>query len=384
MNILVVNPKVTKYGGIEKYIVEIFSRLSVRHKIIVLTQEKDVEIEGVDIIVKNKFKGPLYFSILLNHFFNYFTVKKIKKQYNIDIVFSNGSCLLLTDIVVAHSVHIAGLLKKIKENKNIKSFLSLFWLNNLIIILFEFFIFKFTSKKILAVSSGIKKELIDLLSIKEDKISVISNGVDVNKFIRNEEDRLNIRKFLSIKDDELLLIFVGHEFERKGILFVIEAIAKADSTKIKLAVLGKDNPQKYVKLAKEMGIESRIFFLGQIKESIEKYYSAADVFVFPTLYEAFSLATLEASASGLPLLVTKVNGTEELIKSRVNGFFIKRDSDDILNKLNMLVSNRRLLEQLSKNSFKIAQQYSWDEVALKIEKEIICLDVKSNSNSTNI
>jgi hypothetical protein len=50
----------------------------------------------------------------------------------------------------------------------------------------------------------------------------------------------------------------------------------------------------------------------------------------------------------------------------------------------MLVSNRRLLEQLSKNSFKIAQQYSWDEVALKIEKEIICLDVKSNSNSTNI
>jgi len=74
--------------------------------------------------------------------------------------------------------------------------------------------------------------------------------------------------------------------------------------------------------------KGRVVVRGEEKPYIvvTEYYAASDIFVFPTAYEAFSLVTLEAVASGLPILATKVNGTEELIIESYNGFFIKRGS----------------------------------------------------------
>ena len=69
--------------------------------------------------------------------------------------------------------------------------------------------------------------------------------------------------------------------------------------------------------------KGRVVVRGEEKPYIvvTEYYAVSDIFVFPTAYEAFSLATLEAVASGLPILATKVNGTEELIIESYNGFF---------------------------------------------------------------
>lgn len=378
MNILVVTPKLSKRGGIERYTFEIFSRLSEKHNIVILVQESDIEIPGIKIIIKNKVKGPFWFSSLGNHLLNYFTVRKIKKDNKIDVVFSNGGCLFLTDVAVAHSFHFAGMISRLMFEKNENySFKSVFFAmlsflrpKNIIINIFEFLIFKFNAKKIIPVSIGVGEELKKYLKIKEEKIEVIANGVDLVKFKKNLIDRDAIRLELGVKNDELLIIFSGHEFKRKGLRFIIEALSLASFKKLKLLVLGRDNPDPYILLAKELGVYDRIIFLGEISNGIEKYYSASDLFVFPTIYEAFSLATLEAAASGLPLLVSRVNGTEELVKDGINGFFIQRTGKSIAEKIDFIVSNNLIFE-IGNNSQQIAKDYSWDNVADKTEEEII-------------
>lgn len=92
---------------------------------------------------------------------------------------------------------------------------------------------------------------------------------------------------------------------------------------------------------------------------------SSDTFVFPTAYEAFLLATLEAVASGLPILATKINWTEELIKEGYNGFFIKRDPKDIAEKINILIEDKQLRKIVSRNARKTAENYSWDKIAKK-------------------
>jgi UDP-glucose:(heptosyl)LPS alpha-1,3-glucosyltransferase len=106
---------------------------------------------------------------------------------------------------------------------------------------------------------------------------------------------------------------------------------------------------------------------------IERYYAAADVFLLPTFYEAFSLATLEAAASGLPLVVTKVNGTEELIEDGRNGFFIERDGDDIAHRLRQLRDDHRLRTMLGDAARQSALRYAWDTIAdqtLRVYEEV--------------
>jgi glycosyltransferase involved in cell wall biosynthesis len=94
----------------------------------------------------------------------------------------------------------------------------------------------------------------------------------------------------------------------------------------------------------------------------------------PTSYEAFPLAVLEAAASGLSVLATNVNGTEEFIRDGVNGFFILRDANDIAAKLLRVVDDATLRQALGASARVSTEQYSWDIVAQKtlaLYKEIL-------------
>jgi len=218
------------------------------------------------------------------------------------------------------------------------------------------------SKKIISVSEGVKREILENYDVPEDKIIVIPNGVDIDEFKPDEERKKSIRERYGIKEDEVILMFSGYEFKRKGLRYIIEALPKVKGD-VKLLVIGKDNPKPYKELALTLEFLDKIIFAGFVPD-ISEYYAASDVFVFPTAYEAFSLATLEAVASGLPILATKVNGTEELIEEGYNGFFIKRDPADIAEKINILIEDESLREQMGKNARKTAENYSWDKIAV--------------------
>ncbi len=100
----------------------------------------------------------------------------------------------------------------------------------------------------------------------------------------------------------------------------MESISFIKDIDLKVLVIGKGNVDKYRMQAREKAISDKILFLGPQIE-IEKYYAAADLFVLPTLYDPFSNATLEAMASGIPVITTKNNGVAETHREWTRGIY---------------------------------------------------------------
>lgn len=149
----------------------------------------------------------------------------------------------------------------------------------------------------------------------EDRIHVIYNGVDLEKF-RPDGTRLTSSR-------EVRLLFVGQDFQRKGLRTLIEALSllKQRSRPCMLRVIGRDNPEPYRRLAARLGVADLVTFEGPSKD-IHKAYQEADLFVFPTFYDPFANVCLEALACGLPALTTTTNGSSEIITDGIDGYVI--------------------------------------------------------------
>jgi UDP-glucose:(heptosyl)LPS alpha-1,3-glucosyltransferase len=194
-----------------------------------------------------------------------------------------------------------------------------------------------------------------------------TDGVNIDEFTPDNRKmyRDEVRKSYGFSEDDIVLVFVGWEFKRKGLKYVIDALPKMEK-RVKLLVVGGDSQDKYLRQATELDVRDRVVFAGHSRD-VKRQYAAADIFVFPTAYESFSMATLEAVASGLPILATKVNGTEELIEDGVNGFFIGRDGDDIAGKVNRML-DENMVERMGRKARESALPHSWDIIAKRTEE----------------
>jgi len=362
MRILLISRGFNKKGGISRYVVELTERLIKEHETHLLTTYYDYKVPNLIIHKKPMIEKPFWFQILSNTYYNTKYAKKIKEKENINVVHSQGSESLFCDVLTMHSCHKAWT-KYYRSWDIVRNIRGLIHPTNRIILSIEKKVIEKGSRKIIAVSEGVKREILENYNVPEEKITVIPNGVDLEEFKPDKRKRNKIREMYKINNNEIVIMFSGHEFKRKGLEFIIKALPFVKG-EVKLLVVGKDSTDYYKKLASKLGISDRIIFTGFVPD-ISEYYAASDIFVFPTAYEAFSLATLEAVASGLPILATKVNGTEELIKEGYNGFFIMRNPRDIAEKINILVEDENLRKQMSKNARKTAEKYSWDEVAKK-------------------
>ena len=178
--------------------------------------------------------------------------------------------------------------------------------------------------RIIAISDMVKLDIMRWYQIPEEKITVIYNGVDIERFHpRNRQYREEIRKQHGIAD-ELVILFVSNNFRMKGLGFLIKALAslkKEGYLSFKLLILGRDRKEPYLRLAKKLGISEEVIFGGSTNE-IEKYYGAADLLAHPTFYDACSLTVLEALASGLPVVTTSSNGASGMITQGEEGWVI--------------------------------------------------------------
>ncbi|MHA1875448.1 MAG: glycosyltransferase family 4 protein [Promethearchaeota archaeon] len=371
MKIGLIYRKFSKDVGVGRYVVELAERFVKEHETHLLTTDYDYEIPNLIVHKKPMIKKPYWLQAFSDAYYNTKYSEKIKKAFDIDLICDQAASSWKCDIVTMHSCHKAWL----------KYYKSWGWLQNAraiidpltwVVLSIEKRVIEKGSKKIIAVSEGVKREILGNYDVLEEKITVIPNGVDLEEFKPDLNKRRKIREKHGFDENEIILMFSGYEFKRKGLKYLIEALPKIRGD-VKLLLVGKDNPMPYKKLASKLGVSNKIIFTGFVPD-ISEYYAASDIFVFPTAYEAFSLATLEAVASGLAILATKVNGTEELIKHGYNGFFIKRDPRDIAEKINLLIKEENLRKQMGKNARKTAEKYSWDIIAertLKIYEEVL-------------
>jgi glycosyltransferase involved in cell wall biosynthesis len=212
------------------------------------------------------------------------------------------------------------------------------------------------TRHLVAVSHGVARELVEFFPPIAGTVSVIPNGVDASAFAPDRQVRTRVRSELGIHDSELVAVFVGGDWDRKGLRYAIEAVGRVPAWR--LVVVGPGEVDRYREIARHARADARVMFLGP-KSDTGPYYAAADAFVMPTAYEAFPLVTLEAAAAGLPLLVSRVNGVEELVVEGQNGWFIGRDADDIAARLVELASDRRRGQAMGVCARRAGARFNW-------------------------
>ena len=177
-----------------------------------------------------------------------------------------------------------------------------------------------------AISEMVKADMMRYYRVPEDRIALVYNGVDTERFSPNRRSlvRDDVRRTLSVTHDQVMLLMVAHNFRLKGVQQAIAALSRVGRlhrNRFRLVVVGKGRRRPYVGLAHELGLSDQVRFTGAVTH-VEDYYAAADAYVQPTFYDPCSLVVLEALASGLPTITTRYNGASELMEHGREGYIL--------------------------------------------------------------
>ena len=181
--------------------------------------------------------------------------------------------------------------------------------------------------RLFSVSTSLKKHAVSL-GIPEDKIRVVGNGVDLEKFKPVEKE--SVRKVLDINDTSKVLITVGALVERKGFHRVIDTLSSLirHHPDILYLIVGGasaegDWTERLKQQVEELNLNKYVHFLGpRPPEELKNILSAADLFVLPTRNEGWANVLLEAMACGLPIVTTDVGGNAEVVCSQELGIIV--------------------------------------------------------------
>ena len=191
-------------------------------------------------------------------------------------------------------------------------------------------------------------------------------GIDTSQYHTDRECRIEKRKELGLGVDDVALISMGDLIERKNYPVAIEAIAKAKNPKLQYFICGTGpEKEKLMILAQKRGVESQIHFLGY-RNDIKELLQAADIFLFTTLQEGLSRSLMEAMASGLPCIASKIRGNTDLLNGS-NGGILCDSLENYVEAIDKLVKDFSLRKQMSVNNLKAIQRYSIEEISKKIE-----------------
>jgi UDP-glucose:(heptosyl)LPS alpha-1,3-glucosyltransferase len=179
------------------------------------------------------------------------------------------------------------------------------------------------ARHIVAISRGGKDEIERLYASPPERVSLVYNGVDLQRFHPEQRARFGgaTRDALGIERGSWVIVFVGSGFERKGLGPLLEAVSRLGNPACRLVVAGKGDVKPYQTLAGRLGIADRVRFTGA-RRDVERLYAAADIVALPALYEPFGNVHLEALASGVPVLTSARAGGSEVITSGQTGWVV--------------------------------------------------------------
>lgn len=192
-------------------------------------------------------------------------------------------------------------------------------------------------RRIIANSRMVRDDLRRHYGVPPEAVRVVYNGVDLDRFspALRDRSRAEVRRRVGCGEEDLLLLFVGSGFERKGLDCLLRGVAAAEAAgpglgKPWVLVAGKGDPRPHRRIARGRGFGERLVFLGAAGR-VETLYAAADVLVLPTRYDPFANTCLEAMASGVPVLTSAFNGAGELVEAAGAGRVVRepRDADEV-------------------------------------------------------
>lgn len=192
-------------------------------------------------------------------------------------------------------------------------------------------------------------------------IHVIPNGVDIDRFRPpTPGERAQARATAGIAPDRTVAVFVGHEFDRKGLPIAIEALGRARD--VTLLVVGgtSEMVRRAASTARRLGVDDRVVFAGLRPDPVPWFW-ASDMLVLPSAYEANALVVLEALATGLPVVTTRVGFAPDVVVDGDTGYLVERDADSVARRLDEL--SRADLTGWRVRARSTAERYAWPEIA---------------------
>jgi UDP-glucose:(heptosyl)LPS alpha-1,3-glucosyltransferase len=345
-------------GGMERQATEVIRGLvAAGHKVTVVARTCDLDgLKGVDFARVRTPRRPYTISFPLWVAFASLKVRRLRA----DVVHVNGAIVLnKADIATVHFCHHAfqasfPLSERARENWAYR--VNALLVSQMTRRMESWCLRPNRATHLVAISDGVGHEIQRWFPRRASPPIVIPYGVDSERFRPSASARSRVRAELGLSDDVPLAVFVGGDWERKGLRFVIQALKSRPAWH--LVVAGDGDRNAYAGLASTNGAEERVHFAGRVDPT--GLYAAGDAFVFPTAYETFSLVAHEAAAAALPVLVTRVSGPDQLIDHGTSGWFITRSSNDIAGRLGELEADRALRQRMGTAAREAAAPLTWD------------------------
>lgn len=279
----------------------------------------------------------------------FFTLIKIVRKYKIGIIHAHSviptglvgvvvaKFLGCPSVITSHGMDINNF-----DSKSIYGHLISFSLNQ--------------CDRAIAVNGDLAEKM-KFLGINEDKIVILRNAVDTERF--KPSKNMELRHKYGIGENEILILFVGYLDTFKGIFELVDAFYEInkENKNVKLMMVGTGpKKEELKKKVSRLKLDDFVIFTGNVPhDKMHKYYPAADIYVLPSYTEGLPISILEAMACALPIVATDVGGIPEVVKDGENGFIIPFKNKKILmQKLKFLVIHRSLRKLFGTRSIEMA------------------------------
>jgi UDP-glucose:(heptosyl)LPS alpha-1,3-glucosyltransferase len=355
--------------GHSRYVAELASRYKARHDVhIFSTTFEEPEPERL-----TYHRVPSWRANVVTTLPTFFLNAAIKVRGPFDIVHAQGFCGPRQNVVTAHICNAAWFAAidryQVPQSWRKRVFRALATTA-------ERFVYRpAAARRFIAVSQRVRRDLNQYHGL-DDQTRVVYHGTDIERFHpRNRAHwREPLRRQLGLADTDVAALYVG-DWQKAG-AGLVDSLALIPH--VKLIVVTR-TPEAMVRAeARAAGVEDRLLFLPPTDE-IQRYYAAADLFLFPTFYDTFGLVLTEAMASGLPAITNLEAGAAELIVAGESGLL----TDDpwepraIAAHLQTLAADESLRNRMGAAARTTVERRTWDEVAaetLAVYEEVVAED----------
>lgn len=210
---------------------------------------------------------------------------------------------------------------------------------------------------IVAVSNSLRDNIVERVSLRKDKTRTIYNGIVTSNFKRPNGTRL--REKFGWSSEDVIVGCLGNIHQAKGYDVLLQAAAtlKQKAVNYRIVIAGHKTPDLYENLLEQrlkLGVEDTVQFIGFYDEPAD-FLANIDIFLLPSISEGFSIATIQAMAAKLPVIVTRSGGPEEIVSHEVDGWMIEPgEPDAIVIALEKIISDEVLQNKLAINGQKHA------------------------------
>ncbi len=361
-------------GGVERIVFECARFLASReHQVTVFAQEWEVDDEQpVRYIQIPKRRKPLGLGVA--DFQRDCT--EILRSHQFDVLNTHGTVCPFGGVLWTQSVHRAWLEKSAMMRAPWSKARLKQRLNPVHRVLLELEEKQFGERRYLhniVTTPVVRDDLHRLYDVPLDDITIVPNGFNPLEFNpeRRAARRGEKRAQLGLKENEIALLFVANELERKGLRTILSAMKQLKRRDLRLVTIGRADQNELQKIVAEYGLQEHLVACGST-DDVAGFHAAADLFVLPTQYEAFCLAILESLGSGLPVVTTRVPGAHDAIIEGENGAFIDdpQSGAQLAAALQPLL-DRNVREWMSDRTPATVAQYQWPSVLQRYERVLL-------------